>query len=112
MLLIDKIGYLADSYRYADFAFVGGSFKDKVHSIMEPLCCGLKVAVGPLYKNSPEGVKYLDRFVFSGKSTEDMLQIFEKNSTPDKEAVTFAMKKNLNASQKVLDLILNSSVRN
>jgi len=109
ILLIDKIGYLADGYRYADFAFVGGSFKDKVHSIMEPLCCGLKVAVGPLYKNSPEGIKYFDRFVFAAKSTEEMLQVFDKISTPDKEAVTYAMKKNLNASQKVLDLILNSS---
>ncbi len=111
VLLIDKIGYLADCYRFADFAFVGGSFKDKVHSIMEPLCCGLKVAVGPLFKNSPEGVKYLNRFVFSGNTPEDMQMIFEKIRLKDKEAVTFAMKKNLNASQKVLELILNSSVK-
>lgn len=112
VLLIDKIGYLADCYRFADFAFVGGSFKDKVHSIMEPLCSGLKVATGPLIKNSPEGVKYKDRFVFTGKTADDMLKIFEKIRTPDKEAVTFAMKKNLNASQKVLELILNNSLKN
>lgn len=107
VLLVDKIGYLADCYRYADFAFVGGSFKDKVHSIMEPLCSGLKVATGPLIKNSPEGVKYKDRFVFSATSAAEMIKVFEKISVADKETVTFAMKKNLNASQKVLNLILN-----
>jgi 3-deoxy-D-manno-octulosonic-acid transferase len=105
VLLIDKIGFLADCYRFADFAFVGGSFKDKVHSVMEPLCCGLKVAVGPFFKNSPEAVKYHNRFVFAGKSSEEMLKIFEKISTPDKSAVTFEMKKNLNATQKILEII-------
>lgn len=111
ILLIDKIGYLADCYRFADFAFVGGSFKDKVHSIMEPLCCGLKVAVGPYFKNNPEGVKYNNRFVFSAKTAADMIKTFEKISDIDKEAVTSEMEKNLNASQKVLELILNSSVK-
>jgi 3-deoxy-D-manno-octulosonic-acid transferase len=111
VLLIDKIGYLADCYRFADFAFVGGSFKDKVHSVMEPLCCGLKVAVGPYFKNSPEAFKYLNRFVFSARNSKDMLNVFEKIRNEDKSAVTYEMKKNLNASQKIIEIIRRSPVK-
>lgn len=58
VLIIDKIGYLADFYRFASAAFVGGSFKRKVHSVMEPLCCGLPVLTGPLVENNPEALRY------------------------------------------------------
>lgn len=53
-LLIDQVGILADLYRWADLAFVGGSFRQKVHSVMEPLAAGCLVAVGPFYKNNRE----------------------------------------------------------
>ncbi len=58
ILLVDKVGYLADFYRLADGAFVGGSFKAKVHSVMEPLCCAIPVITGPHIANSPEGLQY------------------------------------------------------
>ncbi len=57
ILLIDKVGFLADVYRFTDLAFVGGSFKKKIHSVMEPLCCKNVVFFGPHFKNNPEAAE-------------------------------------------------------
>jgi 3-deoxy-D-manno-octulosonic-acid transferase len=56
LLIIDRVGVLADIYRYTDIAFVGGSFKQKIHSVMEPLCAGNIVYYGPCYANNPEAL--------------------------------------------------------
>ena len=53
-LIIDTIGILATLYEFADISFVGGSFKSKVHSVMEPLACGNLVFVGPKNSNNRE----------------------------------------------------------
>lgn len=58
VLLVDKIGVLAELYSWGDFAFVGGSFKKKVHSVMEPLAAGLPVIVGPHHKNNREAIEF------------------------------------------------------
>lgn len=107
ILLIDKIGYLADAYRFADFAFVGGSFKDKVHSVMEPLCCGLVVLTGPHIKNNPEALRYLNRYVFKVESAEQMKSILLETKIA-KSAVISEMQKNQNASLRVLNRIFDT----
>ena len=58
VLIVDQIGILAELYPVAQLAFVGGSFKSKVHSVMEALVSGCKVCVGPYYKNNREAIKY------------------------------------------------------
>lgn len=105
VLIINKIGYLADAYRYADIAFVGGSYKDKIHSVMEPLCCGLPVVTGPYYQNNLEAVRYQDRYVFSTKTPEDIIQILDKLIAFSKTEILHEMIKNKNASQKVIHLL-------
>ncbi len=107
ILIIDKIGYLADAYRYGDMAFVGGSFKGKIHSVMEPLCCGLPVVTGPYYRNNPEAVKYQNRYVFQAFTSEDLVQISDKLILIPKNEILNEMQQNKNASLKVLTLIEN-----
>lgn len=63
VLLVDQVGLLQELYALAarapgSVAFVGGSFKDKVHSVMEPLVCGLPVAVGPFHLNNREALQF------------------------------------------------------
>lgn len=58
ILLIDEVGILPEIYTWGDFAFVGGSFKDRVHSVMEPLAAGLPVLVGPHYENNREALHF------------------------------------------------------
>jgi 3-deoxy-D-manno-octulosonic-acid transferase len=58
VLIIDTLGILADLYAYGDFAFVGGSFKNKIHSVMEPLSVGLPIIVGPHHTNNREAMQF------------------------------------------------------
>ena len=58
VLIIDCVGILADIYKFADFAFVGGSFKKTVHSVMEPLACGCITFVGPYHENNREALEF------------------------------------------------------
>ncbi|MGH1468192.1 MAG: 3-deoxy-D-manno-octulosonic acid transferase [Bdellovibrionales bacterium] len=58
VVIVDTTGKLFDLYAKADIAFVGGSFKKKVHSVIEPLAHGLPVLVGPFIDNNTEAKLY------------------------------------------------------
>ncbi|MEZ4762515.1 MAG: glycosyltransferase N-terminal domain-containing protein [Calditrichia bacterium] len=54
VLLIDRIGVLANLYSLADVAYVGGSFKQNIHNVLEPAVYGIPVLFGPVNQNSHE----------------------------------------------------------
>jgi 3-deoxy-D-manno-octulosonic-acid transferase len=58
VLLIDRVGILAELYGKASMAFVGGSFRKTVHSVMEPLAAGCLTFVGPLHLNNREAIEF------------------------------------------------------
>lgn len=58
IMIIDTVGILADLYKWANLAFVGGSFKQAVHSVMEPLAAGCFTFFGPLHKNNREAIDF------------------------------------------------------
>jgi 3-deoxy-D-manno-octulosonic-acid transferase len=58
ILLVDQVGILAELYQKGNFAFVGGSFRKTVHSVMEPLACGALTIVGPKYLNNREAIEF------------------------------------------------------
>jgi 3-deoxy-D-manno-octulosonic-acid transferase len=43
VLILDTIGMLARSYRYADCAYIGGGFNDGLHNALEPAVYGVGV---------------------------------------------------------------------
>ena len=49
VLIVDKVGMLAQLYRYGYAAVVGGAFAYMPHSVIEPAVYGLPVVVGPHY---------------------------------------------------------------
>lgn len=104
VLIVDEIGVLADAYRFADVAFVGGSFKEKTHSVMEPLCCGLPVITGPHFQNNLEAVRYQGRFVFALLTPGEIASYVEKLLLCLRDEISEEMKKNMHASEKVLKL--------
>jgi len=54
-VVVDRVGILADLYRIADVAFVGGGFTDNgVHSVVEPAAVGIPVLLGPRHGNARE----------------------------------------------------------
>lgn len=58
VLILDQVGILAEIYTWGSMAFVGGSFKKQVHSVMEPLAAGLYTIVGPFHANNREAIDF------------------------------------------------------
>lgn len=89
ILIVDRIGVLADFYRYSKLSFVGGSFVARVHSVMEPLCAGNFVIVGPHYLNNPEAIAFkkmkLVQTVTNSHEFLSAVQYFEDNKDQLKE---------------------------
>ncbi len=54
VVIIDSIGILLTLYYYADAAYVGGSFKQGIHNVLEPAVYGIPVVFGPKNENSQE----------------------------------------------------------
>ena len=60
VVIIDEVGVLADLYPIGDLAFVGGSFRKTVHSVMEPLAAGCLTFVGPFHSNNREALEFME----------------------------------------------------
>ena len=58
VLVIDAIGYLAGLYHYAHCAYVGGSFRQGIHNVMEPAVFGIPVLYGQVHENSYEAIEF------------------------------------------------------
>ncbi len=54
IILVDKIGILANIYSEAHIAYVGGSFRQNIHNVLEPAVYGIPVMFGPINQNSHE----------------------------------------------------------
>jgi len=54
VIIIDSIGILLTLYFYADIAYVGGSFKQGIHNVLEPAVYGIPVLFGPKIQTSQE----------------------------------------------------------
>jgi len=64
VVLLDRMGVLAQCYRVASVAFVGGSLVPiGGHNVVEPAQAGIPVLVGPHTQNAPDVV---DRLVAAG----------------------------------------------
>ena len=61
IFVIDTVGMLAEAYRHAHAAFVGGAFSTGVHSVIEPAIAGIPVVFGPRHDNSFEAQQLIER---------------------------------------------------
>jgi 3-deoxy-D-manno-octulosonic-acid transferase len=60
IVIVDSVGILMALYQYADAAFVGGSFRQGVHSVLEPAVYGVPLIIGPKHENSQEAIKLIE----------------------------------------------------
>lgn len=56
IIIVDSIGILLTLYHYADLVYVGGSFKQGIHNVLEPAVYGVPVMFGPKIQNSREAL--------------------------------------------------------
>ena len=111
VVIIDSVGILAALYSIAQAAYVGGSFKQGVHNVMEPAIYGIPVIYGPVHTNSYEAVRLnqegggiiisnTDEFQYQ---LEKFIQDKKSRISTGKKAEEFALK-NTGATAKLLDL--------
>ena len=61
VIIIDSIGILLTLYMYASVAYVGGSFKQGIHNVLEAAVYGIPVLFGPKIDNSQETQRLLQK---------------------------------------------------
>ena len=61
VVIVDSIGILLALYRYASIAYVGGSFRQGVHNVLEAAVYGIPVLFGPRHRNAHEPLQLLDK---------------------------------------------------
>ena len=85
VILIDSVGILMAVYQYAHLAFVGGSFRNGVHNVLEPAAYGIPVLFGPKYENSQEAQEMLRKdAALMGNTGEEIRGHIHRLLTEDK----------------------------
>lgn len=111
LLIIDQVGLLADIYRLSEMAFIGGSFKDKVHSVMEALCSGNIVFFGPCFQNNSEAIEFSGlNLAFSFTTAEQLLQkvhsLSQKSRFEMQEILRSLTSRKKGSSKKIAEYLL------
>jgi 3-deoxy-D-manno-octulosonic-acid transferase len=61
VVVVDRMGVLADLYALADLAYVGGGFgRSGLHSVVEPAALGVPVLFGPAHGNAREAAALVE----------------------------------------------------
>lgn len=106
ILLIDQVGLLASLYKSAHLAFIGGSFRKQVHSVMEALAAGLPVVVGPYYKNNREAQEFAELgAVKSVSNSQEMLKALQdlhQSYTPIQSLLREEIQKRLGTTERLV----------
>ncbi len=113
IILIDSIGILLTLYFYADIAYVGGSFKQGIHNVLEPAVYGIPVVFGPKNKNSQEALKMMELGCgIQINNKKNAYKVFRKLLTDDNkrkeigDISTEYVQKNIGATEKIIKEIL------
>jgi 3-deoxy-D-manno-octulosonic-acid transferase len=55
-IIVDSVGVLVPLYQYAHLVYIGGSFRQGIHNVLEPAIFGVPVIYGPKHTNSQEAI--------------------------------------------------------
>ena len=61
IIIVDSVGILLTLYATAHVAFVGGSFRQGIHNVLEAAVFGIPVVFGPRHQNSHEPLMLVER---------------------------------------------------
>lgn len=111
VLIVDQVGLLAELYSIGTIAFVGGSFRRKVHSVMEPLAAGKLTLVGPFHRNNREAILFqsilhhetsLVQLIRDADGLREILTTYETRTPPPSTEVRELVRKQSGATEKIL----------
>jgi 3-deoxy-D-manno-octulosonic-acid transferase len=110
IIIVDSIGILMALYQYANIAYVGGSFRQGVHNVLEPAVYGIPVIYGPRHTNSQEAQELLR--LGGGFLINDQLECYKtlrtlledaKARTTAGNAASKLVKENIGATERFID---------
>lgn len=79
VIIIDSVGILMTLYQYAHIAYVGGSFRQGIHSVLEPAVYGTPVVFGPIHHNSQEAIELVNQgAAFAANNGDELHSHFRK----------------------------------
>jgi 3-deoxy-D-manno-octulosonic-acid transferase len=61
LIIVDSIGILLKLYAYAQVAYIGGSFRQGIHNVLEAAVYGIPIVFGPRHRNSQEPLMLVER---------------------------------------------------
>ena len=74
MVIVDSVGILMGLYQYAHVAYIGGSFRQGVHNVLEAAAYGVPLLVGPKHGNSQEAIELVrEGAAFVGSDSGEIL---------------------------------------
>jgi len=110
VIIIDSIGVLLTLYYYAHVAYVGGSFKQGIHNVLEPAVYGIPVVYGPKHENSREALVMVNNgggiSIKNKKEAYRVLRTLFSNENLRKEKGKICagyVKANLGATERILN---------
>jgi 3-deoxy-D-manno-octulosonic-acid transferase len=74
IIIVDSVGILLVLYAHADIAFVGGSFRQGIHNVLEAAVYGIPVLFGPRHRNSHEPIMLVE--TGGGFIVEDSAELY------------------------------------
>ncbi len=114
LIIVDKIGILANLYQLGDLTYVGGSFEHGVHNCLEPAVMSKPVFFGPKIDNSKEAKLLVERgggFVVTTAQdmTVRMTRLLANSDllTKSSQSAFELVKENLGATEKIIRGIEN-----
>lgn len=112
VILVDGIGILMALYQYADVAYVGGSFRQGIHNVLEPAVYGIPVLYGPKHQNSQEALELARRGGSFVVTSQEECYTHLRKLLNDKKVRTKAgaeslrlVKENIGATDRFLDYL-------
>ncbi|RPI63959.1 MAG: 3-deoxy-D-manno-octulosonic acid transferase, partial [Ignavibacteriales bacterium] len=112
IIIVDSIGILLTLYTYANVAYVGGSFKQNIHNVLEAAVYGTPVLFGPKIENSQEAMKLAEiggGIVINNKrqAYKNLRRLFSDEELRAKAGNISAtyVQSNIGATQKILESI-------
>lgn len=114
IVLVDSVGNLAQLYRFAQLALVGGGFTRKgVHNVLEPVVHGVPVACGPNHRNYSDVLQLLSADLLTIYHNEqELVRWVNDHLSQDGEQLKRKLKtyisERLGASNHVFEAILTA----
>ena len=112
VIIVDSIGILLSLYCYAHAAYVGGSFKQGIHNVLEPAVYGIPVLYGPKIENSREALELVKKEgAFIVRNKKEAYRILRKIYSDEQFRIKSGhicseyVLANTGASEKIMDEI-------